>query len=67
MTNDLVKRLRCYADAKTAIYHPWIYGQAAYRIEELEHQVAEFEARIELFEDEIQDLKYEMRELGERS
>ena len=36
MSNDLVKRLRCYADIDDAVYHPWIYGEAADRIEKLE-------------------------------
>jgi hypothetical protein len=33
MTDDLVKRLRCYADIDD---HPWVYGEAADRIEKLE-------------------------------
>jgi hypothetical protein len=36
MTDDLVKRLRCYADLNDAVYHPWVYGEAADRIEKLE-------------------------------
>ena len=36
MTDDLVKRLRCYADIDDAVYHPWVYGEAADRIEKLE-------------------------------
>ena len=36
MTDDLVKRLRCYADLNDAVYHPWVYGEAADRIERLE-------------------------------
>ena len=36
MTDDLVKRLRCYADVDDAVYHPWVYGEAADRIEKLE-------------------------------
>jgi hypothetical protein len=36
MTDDLVKRLRCYADLNDAIFHPWVYGEAADRIEQLE-------------------------------
>ena len=35
MTDDLVKRLRCYADVNDAVYHPWVYGEAADRIEQL--------------------------------
>jgi len=36
MTDDLVKRLRCYADLNDAVFHPWVYGEAADRIEQLE-------------------------------
>ena len=36
MSNDLVKRLRCYADIDDAVFHPWVYGEAADRIEKLE-------------------------------
>ena len=33
---DLVNRLRCYADLNDAVFHPWVYGEAADRIEKLE-------------------------------
>jgi hypothetical protein len=36
MSDDLVKRLRCYADIDDAVYNPWVYGEAADRIEKLE-------------------------------
>ena len=35
MSDDLVKRLRCYADLNDAVFHPWVYGEAADRIEQL--------------------------------
>ena len=35
MTDDLVRRLRCYADIDDAVYNPWVYGEAADRIEDL--------------------------------
>jgi hypothetical protein len=38
MSDDLVKRLRCYADIDD---HPWVYGEAADRIEKLETLVKE--------------------------
>ena len=41
MTDDLVKRLRCYADIDDAVYHPWVYGEAADRIEQLETALRE--------------------------
>ena len=36
MNDDLVRRLRCYADIDDAVYNPWVYGEAADRIEKLE-------------------------------
>jgi hypothetical protein len=35
MTDDIVARLRCYADIDDAVYHPWVYGEAADEIERL--------------------------------
>jgi len=34
--DDLVRRLRCYADLNDAVFHPWVYGEAVDRIEKLE-------------------------------
>jgi len=39
VTDDLVKRLRCYSDLNDAVFHPWVYGEAADRIEKLEAEV----------------------------
>ena len=39
MTDDLVKRLRCYADLNDAVFHPWVYGETADRIEKLEENI----------------------------
>jgi hypothetical protein len=41
MSDDLVKRLRCYADLNDAVFHPWVYGEAADRIEKLEAALRE--------------------------
>lgn len=35
MNDDLVRRLRCYADVDAAVYHPWVYGEAADELERL--------------------------------
>ena len=35
MTDDIVARLRCYADINDAVYHPWVYAEAADEIERL--------------------------------
>ena len=43
MSNDHVKRLRCYADIDDAVYNPWVYGEAADRIEKLEAALREIE------------------------
>ena len=36
MSDDLVRRLECYADLNDAVFHPWVYREAADRIEKLE-------------------------------
>jgi hypothetical protein len=41
VTDDLVKRLRCYSDLNDAVFHPWVYGEAADRIEKLEAALRE--------------------------
>ena len=35
MSNDIVARLRCYADIDDAVYHPWVYRDAADDIERM--------------------------------
>ena len=35
MTDDIVARLRCYADINDAVYHPWVFAEAADEIERL--------------------------------
>ena len=35
MSDDLVKRLECYADLNDAVYHPWVYKECADRIKKL--------------------------------
>lgn len=67
MTDDLVKQLRGgYVVDYDEDNQIALCKEAADRIEELERQVAESDKRIESLEDEIQDLKYEMRELGDK-
>jgi hypothetical protein len=44
MTDDLMKRLRCYADLNDAVFHPWVYGEAADRIKKLEAALREIAA-----------------------
>ena len=44
MSDDLVRRLRCYADIDDAVYNPWVYGEAADRIEKLEAALREIAA-----------------------
>lgn len=41
MSDDLVKRLECYADLNDAVFHPWVYGEAADRIKKLESALRE--------------------------
>ena len=44
--NDLVKRLRCYADADNAVWHPWVYRESADRIEAQASRIERQDARI---------------------
>jgi len=67
MTDDLVKRLRCYADLNDAVFHPWVYGEAADRIEKLEAQLAQSQlkrwaARWEEQSDRIEKLEAALQE-----
>jgi hypothetical protein len=39
MTDDIVARLRCYADINDAVFHPWVYAEAADEIERLREVV----------------------------
>jgi hypothetical protein len=45
--DDLVRRLRCYADIDDAVFHPWVYGEAADHIEKLEGELHHCFHRIE--------------------
>ena len=46
MSNDIVKRLRCYADADNAVWHPWVYRESADRIEAQAARIERQDARI---------------------
>ena len=66
MSDNLVKRLRCYADIDDAVYHPWVYEEAADRIEKLEAQLAQSQlkrwaARWEEQSDRIEKLEAALR------
>ena len=41
VSDDLVRRLECYADLNDAVYHPWVYREASDRIEKLEAALRE--------------------------
>jgi hypothetical protein len=60
MADDLVKRLRCYADLNDAVFNPWVYGEAADRIEKLEAALREIAAHPEpyLYADEMAIIAY---------
>ena len=49
MNDDLVRRLRCYADVDVdaADYHPWVYGEAADEIERLRARRTKREVMVE--------------------
>ena len=67
MSNDFVRQLRCYADIDDAVYHPWVYGEAADRIEKLE---TNFQAQLEWYlsnkrvlDDRIEKLEAALRRI----
>jgi hypothetical protein len=71
MIDDLVKRLRCYADLNDAVFHPWIYGEAADRIEKLE---TNFQLQLEWYlsnkrflDDRIEKLEAALRKIIDRA
>ena len=73
MNDDLVRRLRCYADIDDAVYNPWVYGEAADRIEKLEAALDEAAFSQTLFDavvgqrnkatDRIEQLEAALREI----
>lgn len=44
MSNGRVALLRCYADIKVAVFHPWIYAETADFIEAQDARIAELKA-----------------------
>jgi hypothetical protein len=71
MTDDLVKMLRDDAKMQLSVDYDteraaMFENKAADRIEELQRELADANARIEYLEEEIVDLGYEMREIGSR-
>jgi hypothetical protein len=66
MTDDLVKRLRSMeVFFMDGCISPVAYA-AADRIEELQRELADANGMIECLEEEIVDLGYEIRELGNK-
>ena len=69
MSDDLVRRLRCYADLNDAVFHPWVYGEAADRIEKLE---TNFQLQLEWYlsnkrvlDDRIKKLEVALRKIAD--
>ena len=48
MSDDLVRRLECYADLNDAVYHPWVYKECADRIKKLEAEVKRLEQQLKM-------------------
>ena len=74
MSDDLVKRLECYADLNDAVYHPWVYKECADRIKKLvEENGVLFAANVRLnsrtdldcdhYRDRIEKLEAALREI----
>ncbi|KPK59050.1 MAG: hypothetical protein AMJ59_12820 [Gammaproteobacteria bacterium SG8_31] len=75
MSDDLVRRLECYADLNDAVYHPWVYKECADRIKKLvEENGVLFAANVRLnsradldcdhYRDRIEKLEAALRELS---
>jgi len=69
MSDDLVRRLECYADLNDAVYHPWVYKECADRIKKLE---TNFQLQLEWYlsnkrvlDDRIKKLEAALRQLAE--
>ena len=56
MSDDLVRRLECYADLSDAVYHPWVYKEAADRIKKLEAELHSCFHRIEELQAALRDI-----------
>ena len=68
MTDDIVARLRCYADINDAVFHPWVYAEAADEIERLRDALQranatteEYERKFYLGNDRIEQLEAALR------
>ena len=69
MTDDIVARLRCYEDINDAVFHPWVYAEAADEIERLRERGDDWRAAMtenhdlwrenERLLEEIQQLKHD--------
>ena len=67
MFDDFVKQLRAYTCDCFSGNPKHLTWEAADRIEELQRQLAASDEEIRALRDEIDNMEYEMRELGERS
>jgi len=64
VSDDLVKRLRCYADLNDAVFNPWVYGEAADRIEKLERENDDTALHLYAFASRIEKLETALREIA---
>jgi hypothetical protein len=57
MSDDLVKRLRCYANLDDGVFYPWVYGEAADRIKKLENENQDMSIHLEAMVAEVERLR----------
>jgi hypothetical protein len=67
MTDDIVARLRCYADINDAVFHPWVYTEAADEIEQLSALIKLYNHSINLYVEELVKMRVENVRLQEEN
>ena len=67
MTDDIVARLRCYADINDAVFHPWVYAEAADKIEWMLKEIQQLKHDSTIFINERSDAICENFDLREEN
>jgi FtsZ-binding cell division protein ZapB len=67
MTDDIVERLRCYADINDAVFHPWVYAEAADKIEWMLKEIQQLKHDSTIFINERSDAICENFDLREEN
>jgi hypothetical protein len=67
MTDDILTRLRSYAYLDDAFYNPWVYGEAADKIEQLLEEIQQLKHDSTIFINERSDAICENFDLREEN